>query len=80
MLNRTAKGPCFRNLRHFYTISTGCIKSCKGRANGDYQSCSGCGMYTTCVWSSMYDKRPCPNKSVWDDKKKRCARKSTTCF
>ncbi|KAH3701466.1 discoidin, CUB and LCCL domain-containing protein 2-like [Dreissena polymorpha] len=56
-----------------------CITSCLGRANGDYQSCTGCDVYITCVWSSMYANRPCPKMQQWDDNLKRCDIKSTTC-
>jgi len=57
-----------------------CITSCRGRTNGDYQSCKGCDVYATCSNGLLRDERPCaPGGLVWDDKKKRCERTSTTC-
>ena len=59
------------------------ILSCEGKANGDYQSCFTCNHYVTCNHGKMEGgQRPCanPKKLVWDDRKKRCAYKTKTCF
>jgi len=56
-----------------------CVSDCSGLDSGDYQSCVSCNQYVTCVHGSIVDNRPCPAKMVWDDNRKLCAAKSTTC-
>nr|CCJ09603.1 Periotrophin [Patella vulgata] len=57
-----------------------CISDCTQMENGDYQSCYGCHMYCTCSNGMMYDKRPCPANTVWDDIQKMCMHISFTCM
>ena len=66
------------------TTGPACIEGCKGRPDGDYQSCKACDVYATCSNEILYDERPCAygknNKQpVWDDEKKRCMWKTDTC-
>ena len=56
-----------------------CICSCRGRPDGDFQSCKGCHVYATCSNGDIYDNRPCPADLVWDDNKKLCDWTSDTC-
>ncbi len=58
---------------------TSCVSSCAGVADGDYQSCTGCHVYSSCSNGGIYDERSCPVGLVWDDNKKRCEYKSDTC-
>ena len=57
-----------------------CITNCAGTPDGDYQSCKSCDVYATCIGGTIFDSRPCPLGTVWDDNFKRCDFKSTTCF
>lgn len=59
--------------------SPGCVSTCEGLKNGDYQSCKSCIVYATCSNGRLYDGRPCPAALVWDDKLKRCEYSSSTC-
>ncbi|XP_064609638.1 uncharacterized protein LOC135473702 [Liolophura sinensis] len=59
--------------------SGGCLKHCAYVPDGDYQSCSGCNFYVSCVAGLTYDYRPCPAYLCWDDYKKRCEFWSSTC-
>ena len=61
------------------TTGNNCVSSCKNQVDGDYQSCDGCHMYITCSNGISYDKRPCPPTLVWNDNKKLCDWKSSTC-
>lgn len=59
----------------------GCLSkqtSCNFKPEGDYQSCSGCHYYMTCAASGVYT-RPCPANLNWDDNKKTCEMRSSTC-
>ena len=58
----------------------GCITSCDGVADGDFQSCSSCGEYITCAHGMMYT-RPCGATLEWDDCEERCVNigESATC-
>ena len=56
-----------------------CITTCTGLSDGDYQSCNGCQVYATCVRGRLIDNRPCMAGGVWDDIRKSCVIKSTTC-
>ncbi|KAK2182747.1 hypothetical protein NP493_339g03002 [Ridgeia piscesae] len=56
-----------------------CVRTCAGKENGDYQSCVSCHVYVTCSNGAMYDRRPCPAPTVWDDALKRCDWASSTC-
>ncbi|XP_061194688.1 A disintegrin and metalloproteinase with thrombospondin motifs adt-2-like [Saccostrea echinata] len=60
------------------TSTTVCVKDCKGRKNGDYQSCSTCNGFIKCSNSKLHNFK-CPGSTVWDDKSKRCEWTSTTC-
>lgn len=51
--------------------STDCVKDCKGKASGEYQSCKTCGGYVTCVWGILYE-RQCPAGLEWNDNLKVC--------
>nr|XP_022322146.1 uncharacterized protein LOC111123822 isoform X3 [Crassostrea virginica] len=48
-----------------------CVKDCKGKASGEYQSCKTCGGYVTCVWGILYE-RQCPAGLEWNDSLKVC--------
>lgn len=58
---------------------TGCISDCTGKPEGDYQSCQGCSLYTTCAVSGFFYHRPCPVNLKWDDNKKTCEYRSSSC-
>ncbi len=58
----------------------GCIKHCNDRSDGNYASCKGCQFYATCVANQLIDNRPCPSGTFWDNKKKLCDFKSSTCW
>lgn len=49
-----------------------CVRNCKRKRSGDYQSCHGCHVFCSCVWGRLIDNRPCPANSQWDDIVKRC--------
>ena len=82
---------CFSRLRTFDYINTffvgkvrgkgrPCIKNCVGLPDGDYQSCTGCDVYASCVGGIIIDKRPCVIDLIWDDNKKYCdSPPSSTC-
>ncbi|KAK2179746.1 hypothetical protein NP493_474g02011 [Ridgeia piscesae] len=56
-----------------------CIKTCKGKGPGNYQSCISCNVYVTCMSGGvMFDNRPCPATLVWDDNVKNCRGASAT--
>ena len=58
------------------------IWSCKGRSNGDYQSCFTCNHYVTCDNGKMVGgQRACPDpmKLLWDDREKQCSYMTETC-
>ena len=57
----------------------GCVASCEGVADGEYQSCHGCRVYVSCLNGVTMDDRPCPGRAVWDDQRKRCEQTSITC-
>ncbi|XP_067667423.1 uncharacterized protein [Haliotis asinina] len=61
--------------------STGpdCITSCRGRPNGNYQSCVSCRFYATCDNGLLRDRRECPPGLIWDDSLKLCEISSPTC-
>jgi len=63
--------------------STGdrCVRSCRGMADGDYQSCRCCHgseAYVSCSGGIFY-YRPCPTNLVWNDDLKLCDYSSVTC-
>ncbi|KAK3591078.1 hypothetical protein CHS0354_005475 [Potamilus streckersoni] len=60
------------------TIYPGCVESCSGQRNGNYQHCSECNQYVACSNGIKY-VMPCPSNLVWDDVKKRCEWTSPTC-
>ncbi|KAL3884948.1 hypothetical protein ACJMK2_025047 [Sinanodonta woodiana] len=56
----------------------GCVNSCVGQLDGNYQHCSDCHRYVAC--SNWYKyTMPCPSNLVWDDIRKRCEWMSLTC-
>ena len=58
-----------------------CITDCVKRAEGDYQSCNGCNVYASCTSAGGFiDDKPCPTFKYWDDDKKECAPRSSTCL
>ena len=57
-----------------------CVKKCRNKADGDYQSCKGCHVYLSCSNGIAYDSRPCPIDDVWDDNFKDCRPTSPTCY
>ena len=59
--------------------STKCIRDCRGKKDGDYQSCRGCSVYASCTGGRIIDDRPCPANLVWDDVNKYCDYTSPTC-
>lgn len=62
-------------------FTTGCVKSfsdCKGKKEGDYPNCQGCGYYITCAASGVW-ARPCPRNLKFDDNTKTCEYRSSTC-
>ena len=62
------------------TTGPGCIRSCIGLLDGDYQSCDSCDVYVSCAGGYRYGNRPCPASLVWDDYNKRCDHSSATCI
>ena len=57
-----------------------CVSNCNKMPDGDYQSCSGCDVYVSCVAGRMYADRPCAAGGLsWDDNLKRCEWTSATC-
>ncbi|XP_062614315.1 uncharacterized protein LOC134276051 isoform X2 [Saccostrea cucullata] len=48
-----------------------CVKDCKGKASGEYQSCKTCNGYVTCVWGVLYE-RQCPAGLEWNAGLKVC--------
>ena len=61
------------------SVSAGvCVNDCKGKPNGNYQSCKGCSGFVTCANEILYEQS-CAGNLVWDDRKKTCAEKSGTC-
>ena len=63
-----------------YSADYHCVKKCKNKADGDYQSCKGCHVYLSCSNEVIYDERPCPTDELWDDKYKDCLPTSATCY
>ena len=56
-----------------------CVSTCKGKEDGNYQSCLGCNVFATCASGYITDNRPCPANTVWDDHLKECSQTSSTC-
>ena len=59
--------------------SQGCVTTCDGLSDDNYQSCHDCRVFVTCSDGEMSDDRPCPANTVWDDSQKRCLATSRTC-
>ncbi|KAL3884584.1 hypothetical protein ACJMK2_024716 [Sinanodonta woodiana] len=57
---------------------SGCVNSCVGHRDGNYQHCSDCHRYVACINGHDYSM-PCPSNLVWDDKIKGCEVTSATC-
>ena len=56
-----------------------CVHSCIGIIDGNYQSCTGCDVFVSCIGGVLYDNRLCPATLVWDDNKKNCLPISNSC-
>ncbi|WAR04109.1 hypothetical protein MAR_019478 [Mya arenaria] len=58
-----------------------CVSSCRGVANGDYPSCTGCNFFTTCSNGAIYPSRPCSwfGGLFWNDDRKSCDWYPTYC-
>ncbi|KAK3596736.1 hypothetical protein CHS0354_036360 [Potamilus streckersoni] len=56
----------------------GCVDSCFGVQNGEYQYCSNCHQYVSCAYGFKFIM-PCPDHLVWDDFLKKCNWVSSTC-
>jgi len=74
---------------HHETCSTGpnCLQGqhhyrCSILGDGDYQDCSSCTLYHTCVNGNIYAYRRCPTGLVWEQTSVNagiCQQSSTTC-
>ena len=69
-------------LKMFFHVTV-CIKSCIGRADGDYQSCYTCDGYILCSNGNTINI-PCapsfPGRPLhWDNIKEKCVYNSSTC-
>ena len=64
-------------------LVTVCIKSCKGRTDGNYQSCFTCGGFISCLNDITYNMSCMPSfpdrPILWDNIKGRCDYNSITC-
>lgn len=62
---------------------TVCIKSCKGRTDGNYQSCFTCGGFISCLSDITYNMSCMPSFQdrpiLWDNIRGRCEYNSITC-
>ncbi|KAL3884544.1 hypothetical protein ACJMK2_024678 [Sinanodonta woodiana] len=56
----------------------GCVDSCFGVQNGEYQHCQNCHQYVSCSYGFKFIM-PCPDDLVWDDYLKKCNWISSTC-
>lgn len=67
----TLRAFVFNSILMEILIFIDCVKDCKGKASGEYQSCKTCGGYVTCVWGILYE-RQCPAGLEWNDSLKVC--------
>ncbi|XP_078334069.1 uncharacterized protein LOC111112854 [Crassostrea virginica] len=77
--------PWKTDVKKIYTIihSMVCIKSCIGRADGNYQSCDTCDGFILCI-NGKTSKQSCAQSVIgrpihWDNIKGKCVYNSSTC-
>ncbi|CAG5124425.1 unnamed protein product, partial [Candidula unifasciata] len=56
-----------------------CKTHCQDTREGKYPSCRGCDHYVVCTKYGMLHQKLCPVGRQWDDHKKACRAKSSTC-
>ena len=60
-------------------IPISCPHSCRGLADGPYQSCLGCDRFLVCYGEVLKDGYFCDEGKEFDDVEKKCVDHSTTC-